>query len=257
MDSNEKIQSIGFNIGEKANLIWNVANSLFGAYKPHEYGLVILPMAVIKRFHDCLLPTQEKVLETYEKVKQLAVKDGFLRKASGYRFYNTSKFNFEKLKADPENIKANFEDYINGFSDNVIDILANMGFFTQIERMSDAGVLYQVISDFCDDDADMDPKRISAVDMGYVFENLEYLFHDNVVQIYHFSENKSLTLSNFSIMQHLFLICDYNIVKRIMQNITFCVKSCVLGKQKSDAFPNNSLLMINFVRRNIVRKSII
>ena len=78
-----------------------------------------------------------------------------------------------------------------------------------------------------------------------------------VVQIYHFSENKSLTLSNFSIMQHLFLICDYNIVKRIMQNITFCVKSCVLGKQKSDAFPNNSLLMINFVRRNIVRKSII
>ena len=52
-------------------------------------------------------------------------------------------------------------------------------------------------------------------------------------------------------------ICDYNIVKRIMQNITFCVKSCVLGKQKSDAFPNNSLLMINFVRRNIVRKSII
>ena len=124
MNSNEKIQVVGTNIGEKANLIWNVANSLFGAYKPHEYGLVILPMVVIKRFHDCLLPTQDKVWETYEKVKPLAVKDGFLRKASGYRFYNTSKYNFEKLKADPENIKTNFEDYINGFSDTKLSAIS-------------------------------------------------------------------------------------------------------------------------------------
>lgn len=159
MDSNDKIKSVGINIQEKANLIWNVANSLFGAYKPHEYGLVILPMVVIKRFHDCLLPTREKVLTIYEKVKQLAVKDGFLRSASGYRFYNTSQYTFDRLKADPENIKANFEAYINGFSDNVIDILANMGFFTQIERMADAGVLYQVISDFTADNADMNPEK--------------------------------------------------------------------------------------------------
>ena len=172
MDSNDKIKVVGVNIQEKANLIWNVANSLFGAYKPHEYGLVILPMVVIKRFHDCLLPTREKVLATYEKVKQLAVKDGFLRTASGYRFYNTSQYTFDRLKADPENIKANFEAYINGFSDNVIDILANMGFFTQIERMADAGVLYQVISDFTADNADMNPEKISTIDMGYVFENL-------------------------------------------------------------------------------------
>ena len=156
MDSNDKIKAVGINIQEKANLIWNVANSLFGAYKPHEYGLVILPMAVIKRFHDCLLPTHDKVLETYEKIKHLAVKDGFLRAAAGgYHFYNTSPFTFERLKTDPENIKANFESFINGFSDNVIDILANMGFFNQIDRMNDAGVLYQVISDFCEDNADI------------------------------------------------------------------------------------------------------
>ena len=179
MDTNEKIKIVGTNIQEKANLIWNVANSLFGAYKPHEYGLVILPMVVIKRFHDCLLPTREKVLATYEKVKQLAVKDGFLRTASGYRFYNTSQYTFERLKADPENIKTNFEAYINGFSDNVIDILANMGFFTQIERMADAGVLYQVISDFTADNADMNPEKISAIDMGYVFENLVQRFSES------------------------------------------------------------------------------
>ena len=143
MDSNDKIKAVGINIQEKANLIWNVANSLFGAYKPHEYGLVILPMAVIKRFHDCLLPTHDKVLKTYEKIKHLAVKEGFLRAAAGgYHFYNTSPFTFERLKTDPENIKANFESFINGFSDNVIDILANMGFFNQIDRMNDAGVLY-------------------------------------------------------------------------------------------------------------------
>ena len=199
MNSNEKIQIVGTNIGEKANLIWNVANSLFGAYKPHEYGLVILPMAVIKRFHDCLLPTREKVLEIYEKVKQLAVKDGFLRKASGYRFYNTSQYTFEKLKADPENIKVNFEDYINGFSDNVIDILASMGFFTQIERMSDAGVLYQVISDFCSDDADMDPEKISAVDMGYVFENLVQRFSES------YDEEAG---AHFTSRDIIYLMCD-------------------------------------------------
>ena len=79
MDSNDKIKVVGVNIQEKANLIWNVANSLFGAYKPHEYGLVILPMVVIKRFHDCLLPTREKVLTTYEKVKQLARDIGVTR----------------------------------------------------------------------------------------------------------------------------------------------------------------------------------
>ena len=56
MDINQRIQQVGVNIQEKAALIWNVANSLFGAYKPHEYGLVILPMVVVKRFHDCLLP---------------------------------------------------------------------------------------------------------------------------------------------------------------------------------------------------------
>lgn len=106
--SNDKIQVVGVNIAEKATMIWNVADMLRGPFKPHEYGLVILPMTVVKRFHDCLLPTHEAVLAQYEKVKKLAVIDGFLTKASGYQFYNTSKFNFEKLLADPDNIEANF-----------------------------------------------------------------------------------------------------------------------------------------------------
>ena len=200
MDSNDKIKAVGINIQEKANLIWNVANSLFGAYKPHEYGLVIFTMAVIKRFHDCLLPTHDNVLETYEKIKHLAVKDGFLRAAAGgYHFYNTSPFTFERLKADPENIKANFESFINGFSDNVIDILANMGFFNQIDRMNDAGVLYQVISDFCEDNADMSPDKISAIDMGYVFENLVQRFSES------YDEEAG---AHFTSRDIIYLMCD-------------------------------------------------
>ena len=199
MDMNQKIKEVGVNIQEKATVIWNVANSLFGAYKPHEYGLVILPMVVIKRFHDCLLPTHDKVVQTYKDIEGLAVKDAFLRKASGYRFYNTSEYTFEKLKADPENIKVNFEAYLNGFSDNVMDILARMDFFTQLERMANAGLLYQVISDFCSEKADMDPKKISAVDMGYVVENLVQRFSES------YDEEAG---AHFTSRDIIYLMCD-------------------------------------------------
>lgn len=147
-NSNELITNVGKNSNDTAALIWSVADDLVGAYKPHEYGLVILPMTVIKRFHDCLLPTHQAVLDTYKKVEKLAVKDGFLRKASGYQFYNTSPFTFKTLIADPGNIVDNFKAYISGFSDNVLDILARMDFNAQINHMEEAGLLYQVISDF-------------------------------------------------------------------------------------------------------------
>ena len=179
MTSDQMINKVGGNIQEKAALIWNVANTLVGLYKPHEYGLVILPMCIIKRFHDCLLPVHKKVLETYEKIKALEVKDGFLSKASGYQFYNTSKFTFETLVADPLNISDNFEDYINGFSDNVKDILHRMKFEDQIKTMKEGRVLYQVISDFNSAKADMSPEKISAIDMGYIFENLVQRFSES------------------------------------------------------------------------------
>ena len=200
MDINQRIQQVGVNIQEKAALIWNVANSLFGAYKPHEYGLVILPMVVVKRFHDCLLPYHDDVVATYKRIQHLAVKDVFLRKAAGnYRFYNTSEYTFEKLKADPDNIKVNFEDYLNGFSDNIIDILARMDFFTQVERMANAGLLYQVISDFCAENADMNPEKISPVDMGYIFENLVQRFSES------YDEEAG---AHFTSRDIIYLMCD-------------------------------------------------
>ena len=82
--SNERFSTVGTNIAEKATMIWNVADLLRGPFKPHEYGLVILPMTVVKRFHDCLLPTHQAVLDTWEKVQKLAVTDGFLRRATSF-----------------------------------------------------------------------------------------------------------------------------------------------------------------------------
>lgn len=177
--SNDKIQAVGVNIAEKATMIWNVADMLRGPFKPHEYGLVILPMTVVKRFHDCLLPTHEAVLAQYEKVKKLAVIDGFLTKASGYQFYNTSKFTFEKLLADPDNIEANFRDYLAGFSPNVQDVLSKFDFDNIIKRMVESNTLYLVIKEFATPKGYLGPDKISAVDCGYIFEDLVKRFSES------------------------------------------------------------------------------
>ena len=176
---NDKITAVGANIAEKAAMIWNVADMLRGPFKPHEYGLVILPMTVVKWFHDCLLPTHQAVLDTYEKVKKLQVIDGFLQKASGYQFYNTSRFTFETLLADPDNIESNFRDYLSGFSANAQDVLAKFDFDNIIKRMVESNTLYLVIKEFGSEKGYLGPDKISAVDCGYIFEDLVRRFSES------------------------------------------------------------------------------
>ena len=176
---NDKITAVGANIAEKAAMIWNVADMLRGPFKPHEYGLVILPLTVVKRFHDCLLPTHQAVLDTYEKVKKLQVIDGFLQKASGYQFYNTSRFTFETLLADPDNIESNFRDYLSGFSANAQDVLAKFDFDNIIKRMVESNTLYLVIKEFGSEKGYLGPDKISAVDCGYIFEDLVRRFSES------------------------------------------------------------------------------
>ena len=176
---NDKITAVGANIAEKAAMIWNVADMLRGPFKPHEYGLVILPMTVVKRFHDCLLPTHQAVLDTYEKVKKLQVIDGFLQNASGYQFYNTSRFTFETLLADPDNIESNFRDYLSGFSANAQDVLAKFDFDNIIKRMVESNTLYLVIKEFGSEKGYLGPDKISAVDCGYIYEDLVRRFSES------------------------------------------------------------------------------
>ena len=167
------------NVNEKANLIWSIADIIRDLYKPHEYGKVILPMTVIKRFNDTLIPTKDKVLETYENVKQFEVKDVFLETASGYSFYNVSPFTFENLLADPANIEANFRTFLAGFSENVQDVLENFDFDKEITKLANNNALFAVIQEFNTKKAYMGPDVITSPDMGYIIEELVRRFSES------------------------------------------------------------------------------
>lgn len=171
------------NIQEKANLIWAIANHLVGIFKPHEYGKVILPMTVLKRFDDALSKKKQEVLELNKKLDEQktidAIKDGLLCKTSGYDFYNVSPFTFSTLLADPDNIAANFDTYLKGFSDNVKDIISNFQFDHVLETMHKGNVLYVVIQEFNSKKADMHPDKITSMDMGYIFEELVRKFSES------------------------------------------------------------------------------
>ena len=171
--------SLSANVSEKAALIWAIADKLTGVYKPHEYGEVILPLTVIRRFDCILADTKDAVLAKYETVKNLPMRDVLLRNASGKAFYNTSKFTFERLLDDPDNIEANFRDYLNGFSENVQDILEKFKFDGQITTMSNKGILYIVIKEFTTPKANLHPDVISNLEMGYIFEEIIRRFSES------------------------------------------------------------------------------
>ena len=159
-------------INQKADLIWAIADKLTGVYKPHEYGEVILPLTVIRRF-DCILSdTKDAVLQKYEAVKNMPMKDILLKKASGFEFYNTSKYTFEKLISDPDNIEDNFKDYLNGFSENVRNIIEKFKFDGHIATMAEKGILYIVIKEFAGERGNLHPNEISNLEMGYIFEEI-------------------------------------------------------------------------------------
>lgn len=181
---NDKIYQVGTNIQEKATVIWNVANAIFGIFKPHEYGKVILPMTVIKRFHDCLAAKHAEVLAAHEKYANLApgALDMMLMRASGYKFYNTSKFTFETLVADPNNIETNFRSYLAGFSRNVREILANFRFEDQLNALVENNLLFLVVKEFASPKGYLGPDKISAVDCGYIFEELVRRFSESYAE---------------------------------------------------------------------------
>ena len=171
--------NLSTSINEKAALIWAIADKLTGVYKPHEYGEVILPLTVIRRFDCILTDTKEAVLEKYDEVKNLPMRDVLLRKVSGYEFYNTSKYTFEKLLDDPDNIEENFHDYLNGFSENVRDIIEKFKFDGHIDTMANKGILYIVIKEFTSTRANLHPDVISNLEMGYIFEEIIRRFSES------------------------------------------------------------------------------
>ena len=165
--------SLSSNVNEKANLIWAIADKLTGVYKPHEYGKVILPLTVIRRFDCILADTKEAVLKKHNSMPaDFPMREQFLKKESGYEFYNTSKYTFETLLDDASNIEENFKNYINGFSENVKQIIEKFKFDNEIQTMADKNLLFIVLQEFTTPKADLHPDKISNLEMGYIFEEI-------------------------------------------------------------------------------------
>lgn len=167
---------MNINVSEKSSFIWKIADLLRGDYKQSEYGDVILPFTVLCRLDSVLAPTKEKVLEL-DRTLTYKNKAPFFERATGYKFYNTSKFTFAKLKDDAGNMADNLRDYIKGFSDNAREILESFDIYAQIARLDKANLLYLVVSRFVDD-IDLHPDRVSNNEMGYIFEELIHRFSE-------------------------------------------------------------------------------
>lgn len=176
MDLNSKITN-------KAALIWAIADKITGVYKPHEYGKVILPLTVIKRFDSILEETKSDVLAAFEKCRNMdndIMRNEILTNASGHPFYNTSKYTLRTLLDDPDHIDDNFASYINAFSPNVCEIIEKFEFAKdELPKMREYGLLFTVLQEFGTEKADMHPSRVSDIEMGYIFEELIRKFSES------------------------------------------------------------------------------
>ncbi len=166
------------NFKERANFIWSIADLLRGDYKQSEYGKVILPLTVLRRL-DCVLePTKQNVLAFLPETKKLSPEaaEVVLKRKAKLSFFNKSRYDFQKLLADPNDIASNLRNYINGFSKNARSILENFNFDENIKRLDKSDLLYMVVKRFAE--VDLHPDKISNIGMGYVFEELIRKFAD-------------------------------------------------------------------------------
>lgn len=165
------------------NFLFSVADDvLVNNYQKGKYKDVILPMVVIRRLDLLLEPTKDKVLETYNQYKsQMQNLDALLtneKHGSGFAFYNTSPFTLKKILQNPTNIRSNFEDYLNGFSNNVQDIIKQFKFRNEIETLDEANILFSLIEKFCSPKIELHPDKLPPLAMGYVYEDLVRRFNE-------------------------------------------------------------------------------
>lgn len=203
------------------NFIYSVADQiLINTYEPSKYKDVILPMTVIRRLDAVLEPTKDKVLETHEKYKaklnDLTALLTSKQNGSGQAFYNTSPYTLKKLLDDPKNLRSNFENYLNGFSYNVQDIITKFKFRNELETLDEAGKLFSTIEKFVSPKIDLRPESLPPLAMGYVFEDLLRRFNEatNAEAGRHFTPREIIEL-----MTHVLFLP----VKEQIQNGTFLI----------------------------------
>ncbi len=164
---------------DKAAFIWGIANLIRDTFKRGKYQDVILPFTVLRRIDCVLQPTKERVLQSNAQFHgKLANPYRQLCRASGFAFYNTSPYDFDRLLDDAPNLAANLRAYINGFSDNMREVLDKFDFGNTIAKLDDAGLLYQVMERFNSKKIDLHPDKVSNLEMGYIFEELIRKFNE-------------------------------------------------------------------------------
>lgn len=177
-------------VSKEVGLVWSIANSLRGAYTSDKYKDVIIPMVIIRRFECALAPTKQAVIAKNKASPNLPA--ALLEKVSGYPFFNTSEYTLARLLNDSDNIAANFESYIEGFSANVQAILSNLDFKKQIEKMDKNNRLYGVVKKFSE--IDFDPNTVDGMRMGYIFEDLIRRFSENAEAGDHYTPREVIRL---------------------------------------------------------------
>src|SRR5438105_3938785 len=170
-------------LGWITNFIWGIADDVLrDLYVRGKYRDVILPMTVLRRLDAVLERTKPAVIDMKTKLDRagIANQDAALRQAAGQDFYNTSKFTLRDLRAraSQQQLKADFEAYLDGFSPNVQDILDNFEFRNQIPRLSKADALGTLIEKFTSPDVDVSPSGLDNHGMGTVFEELVRRFNE-------------------------------------------------------------------------------
>src|SRR5690625_1360770 len=195
------------NFQEKVSFIWSIAELLRGPYRPEDYGEVVLPMAVLRRFDAVLADTKEAVLDANEKYASLpeATRDEILNRTAKEGFNNTSEYDFVKLLSDPDNIADNLRDYINGFSSEAREILSHFNFDNEIDKMEENNVLYLVVRRF--GEIDLHPDEVSNIEMGYIFEELIRRFSEHAEAGDHYTPREVIKL-----MVHLMFFNDDDIL---------------------------------------------
>jgi type I restriction enzyme M protein len=226
LDSKETLQeehtrpttrSEAVNHNELVNFIYSVADLIRDTFKRGKYQDVILPFTVLRRLDCVLAPTKEKVLKTHQQLKRkLENVAPQLQKISGHAFYNTSPYDFDRLLADPPNLANNLRNYINGFSENMREVVDRFDFDNTISKLDEAGLLFLVMERF--KNIDLHPARISNLNMGYVFEELIRRFNEalNENPGEHFTPREVISLMvNLLLAQDREVLCKNHIVRTV------------------------------------------
>lgn len=183
-------QANDVNISKDVSLVWSIANTLRGAYRADKYRDVIIPMFVLARLEAALLPTKEKVLAQYQSNPSTPEK--IFESITGYKYYNTSKHTLKNLLNEPDAIKDNFLDYLDGYSKRVKDIIENLKFKEQVDTLASKGRLFTVVKKFSE--LDLSPSTVDSMRMGYMFEDIIRRFSENEEAGSHYTPREVIAL---------------------------------------------------------------